>query len=376
MITVGDTISGRWKVVDELKSNSGQANTYFVDDIKNPGSSRKHVIKLLKNVDSKSVIRFEKEIRSSLAFKHRNIVKVVDSAYQDADTPYLVTEYCSGRELTAERVRALPIIERLKTFETICGAIACAHQAGVIHRDIKPSNIFLESADSIIPIVGDFGLCYLKGDDPQERPTENESIGNWEFGPPQGHMGRQESPNESFDVYNLGKLLYWFLSGGVRLYREYFENPQYDLRNDHDHVIHRSYDVLRKSITEEESSRYTTAVEMLADLKELVMFAESEGKYLDCKLVQKCVFCRSGNYQWRFIPAVYFDNSLLRDTFNYRTGRFYGLTFDLDGGGTNVSTHPRVLIGRCDNCGNVQQFRLDAEFKETGEWKNLPTPGA
>src|SRR5258708_1663483 len=110
MITVGDTINERWKVVEELKSNSGQGNTYFVEDIKTSGSSQKHVIKLLKNIDPKSVSRFEKEIRSSLALKHRNIVKVVDSAYQEADTPYLVTEYCSGGELTPETVKVLPVI--------------------------------------------------------------------------------------------------------------------------------------------------------------------------------------------------------------------------------------------------------------------------
>ncbi len=376
MVQIGDLVNDRWKIVEKLPNVSGQGETYLAEDhLFSRPVGKRYVIKLLKIKDEKAVARFSKEIKSCISLQHPNIVKVVDSEYKGTLTPYLVTDYCSGGELTAEAVKILSVIERLKAFETICGAIAYAHQAGVIHRDIKPGNIFLESLDSFIPIVGDFGLCYLKGDDPHERPTESESIGNWEFGPPQGHMGRQESPNESFDVYNLGKVLYWFLSGGVRLYREYFENPQYDLRNDHDHVIHRSYEVLRKSITEEESSRYTTAVEMLADVRELVMFAESEGKYLDCKLVQRCVFCRIGNYQWRFIPTVQYDNSKLRDTFNYRTGRFYGLTFELDGHDTNVSAHPRVLIGRCDNCGNVQQFRLDTEFEETSEWKNLPPPG-
>jgi serine/threonine protein kinase len=375
MVQIGDLVNDRWKIVEKLPNVSGQGETYLAEDqLFSRPVGKRYVIKLLKIQDEKAVARFAKEIKSCISLQHPNIVKVVDSEYEGTLNPYLVTDYCSGGELTAEAVKILPVIERLKAFETICGAIAYAHQAGVIHRDIKPGNIFLESLDSFIPIVGDFGLCYLKSDDPKERPTENESIGNWEFGPPQGHMGRQESPNESFDVYNLGKLLYWFLSGGVRLYREYFENAQYDLRNDHDHVIRRSYDVLRKSITEEESSRYTTAVEMLADVRELVMFAESEGKYLDCKLVQKCVFCRIGNYQWRFIPAVYYDNSLLREAFNYKKSRFYGLTFELDEHDTNVDTHPRILFASCDRCGNLQQFRLDKEFKLSSSWENLPEP--
>ncbi len=195
------------------------------------------------------------------------------------------------------------------------------------------------------------------------------------FGPPWGHMGRQDSPNETFDVYNLGKLLYWFLSSGVRLYREYYDRPQYDLRKEGaEHLVYFAYEVMEKSINEDPSRLYLTAAEMRKDIQKLIVFVETEGRYLDCALVQACAFCRIGSYQWQFVPAIHFDNNDSRDKFNYRTAHFYGLTFDLDGRGTNVSTHPVLLIGKCGHCGNVQQFRLDKEFKDGAEWKNLPKP--
>lgn len=362
MSKVGDTINSRWKLVQELSSDSGQGKTFLVVDAINPDDSTKYVIKLLKVEDQKTLARFEKEIRSSLSLKHRNIIKVKDSAYKDTPTPYLVTEYCSGHALTAEKISNLQAIERLRMFEYICEAIAHAHREGVIHRDIKPANIFLENSDSLIPIVGDFGLCFFKDDQNTERQTAiRESIGNWEFGPPEGHMGRQKSPDESFDVYTLGRLLYWFLSSGITLYREYFERPEFDLRKDSsDHLIHLAYEVIANSVTEDSARRYSSAANMLQDVKELVVLAESDARYLDCALLQTCVFCRAGAYSWKYLGTASDDRYQLE---------WYGLRFDRN---NTVVVYPLVLIGTCGRCGNIQQFRLDKENNLTSKWKNLP----
>jgi serine/threonine protein kinase len=361
MTKVGDTINSRWKLIEELSSDSGQGNTFLAID-SHGLCNGPHVVKLLKVQDPKALARFEKEIKACLALQHPNIVRVVDSAYQNTPTPYLVTEYCSGRALTAEKIGNLSTIERLRMFEYICVAIAHAHREGVIHRDIKPGNIFLENSDSLIPIVGDFGLCFFKGDKNAERQTPiiGESIGNWEFGPPEGHLGRQNSPDESFDVYNLGKLLYWLLSGGRTLYREYFDKPEFDLRKDGaDHVVHLAYEFIAKSVTENPARPYATAATMLDDVKELLVFAENDGRYLDCALPQSCVFCRVGNYDWQFLGTQ--DN----DRFQFAE---YGLSFHEP----QVVVYPRVLFGRCGHCGNVQQFRLDDRVKRSSEWKNVP----
>jgi serine/threonine protein kinase len=362
MHQIADTINSRWKLLEELSRDSGQGNTFIVSDNLDVDDRSKYVIKLLKIEDPKALVRFEREIKACFALKHRNIVKVKDSAYEDTPTPYLVTEYCSGRELTAEKIRNLPTIERLRMFEYICEAIAHAHREGVIHRDIKPGNIFLENLDSLIPIVGDFGLCFFKGEESRERPTATRgSIGNWEFGPPEGHMGRQNSPDESFDVYNLGRLLYWLLSSGSLLYREYFDRAEFDLRTDGaDHVVHLAYEVIARSVNEDPARRYATAAKMLEDVKELIVFAEKDGRYLDCGLPQSCVFCRVGNYHWEYLGAQ--DN----DCYQFAE---YGLSFQPIRG---VPINPRILFGRCGHCGNVQQFRLDTTVKWHSEWKNVP----
>jgi serine/threonine protein kinase len=350
MTKVGDTIS-RWKLVEELSSDSGQGNTFLVVDSLKADDSAKYVIKLLKVQNPKALARFEKEIRASFALKHRNIVKVKDSAYEHTPIPFLVTEYCSGRALTAEKIRNLPTIERLRMFQYICEAITHAHQEGVIHRDIKPGNIFLENSDSLVPIVGDFGLCFFKDDENAERQTATaESMGNWQFGPPE-RSRRDERPSGSFDVYQLGKLLYWLLSDGVILDREDYDTPYFDLRKvGAEHEVYLAYELFAKSVAKNPGHRYQTAAQFLDDVKELVVFAEKEGRYLDCALPHACVFCSVGSYEWKYL-GTHKDDRLQFAS--------YGLKFD---GDFRIVVYPLVLIGRCDRCGNIQQFRLDKEM--------------
>lgn len=370
MPQIGDIIDSRWRIVDELSRDSGQGDTYLVEDNKEDTTGKRYVIKLLKVQDEKTVARFENEIRSCLALQHPNIVKVKASAYKDTATPYLVTEYCLGGELTTKKIGKLSLLQRLRMFQSICEAITHAHSKKVIHRDIKPRNIFFKTLKSLTPIVGDFGLCFFKDEDGGVRLTgTREAWGAWEFRPPEADIGRVESCAESADVYMLGKLLYWFLSGGDHLVREYYVRPQFDLRKKNAaHVVYASYEVMARSITEEPEQRYQTAGEMLEDIKGLVSFAQNDARYLDCDLDQSCVFCRVGKYHWRIIPRIY-DSK-----FNYQASRFYGLTFELEAHDTNVSTHPRILFAICDRCGNLQQFRLDEELKLSSSWENQPEP--
>jgi serine/threonine protein kinase len=230
----------------------------------------------------------------------------------------------------------------------------------VIHRDIKPGNVFLESPESFVPIVGDFGLCFLKDEMNAERPTtRSESMGNWQFGPPE-RSRRQDDPSGSFDVYQLGKLLYWLLSDGVILDREDYDTPYFDLRKDGaNHVVSLAYEVFAKSVTKDPGHRYQTAAKMLDDVKQLVVFAENDARYLDCDLPQSCVFCRVGNYDWQFLGTQPDDRYQFAE---------YGLSFHQP----PSVVYPRVLFGRCGRCGNVQQFRLDDRVKRSSEWKNVP----
>jgi serine/threonine protein kinase len=376
MPEIGDVIDSRWEIYEKLTDDSGQGITFIATDKNDLASKQKCVIKLLKNHDEKSVARFKQEIQAGRQLDHPNILKIVDASSKHSETPYLVTEFCAGRELTSDKISNLSLVQRLRMFRAICDAIGYAHSQKIAHRDIKPRNILFRSEKSLTPLVCDFGLSFLKTDETMARLTATrEAWGNWEFRPPEADIGRVDSGGESADVYMLGKLLYWFLSNGQVLVREYFDRTEFDLRKKSDaHIVHFAYDVMKRSIAENPANRYPSAVEMLADVKELVRFEKADARYLDCRLKQSCAFCHIGTYQWRLAPATFYDNNDAREKFNYRGARFYGLAFDLDQRTTNVSTHPIVLIGRCSDCGNIQHFRLDSEFNYARKWANLPKP--
>jgi eukaryotic-like serine/threonine-protein kinase len=91
--------------------------------------------------------------------RHPNIVRLIE-VVEDGDEVVLVMPYLSAGSL-ADRVTqhgpAPPAdVERLG--ERLLGALAAAHQAGVIHRDIKPGNV-LYDADRA-PMLAHFGLAH------------------------------------------------------------------------------------------------------------------------------------------------------------------------------------------------------------------------
>ncbi len=184
--------------------------------------------------------------------------------------------------------------------------------------------------------------------------------GIWEFGPPE-RTRREDHPSASFDVYQLGKLLYWLLLDGVILDREDFDTPYFDLRkNCCDHAVYLAYDVIGRSVIKDPERRYQTGTQMLEDVKELVMFAENDGRYFDCDIPQSCVFCGVGNYDWEFLGTHSNDRYQFAD---------YGLSVRQI---PEAPFEPRILFGKCGRCGNVQQFRLDERIKRSSEWKNVP----
>src|SRR5438105_4078166 len=134
MPEIGEVIDSRWEIYENLTDDTGQGITFIAIDKNDSGSKKKYVIKLLKDHEEKSVARFNREIDTSYELDHSNILKVVAASGKRSDKPYLVTEFCAGRELTSERISKLSLLQRLRMFRSICDAIAYAHSKKIAHR--------------------------------------------------------------------------------------------------------------------------------------------------------------------------------------------------------------------------------------------------
>lgn len=160
---------------------------------------------------------FEQEVEFAARLHHPNIVAIRDSGVIQGFYYFAMT-YIRGEPLNRHiQSWDLSIRDKLILFSKVCDAVAHAHQHGVIHRDLKPSNILVDERAE--PQVLDFGLAKSidrknHGDD-TENPTTltGEIKGTLAYMAPEQAEGRPDHIDVRTDVYALGVIFYWMLTG-------------------------------------------------------------------------------------------------------------------------------------------------------------------
>ena len=205
---------------------------------------------------------------------------------------YIITEYVSGGSLRQriEDFRSSPkdrprVPKNLAVEYTrqICSGVVVAHSMNpsIIHCDLKPENVLFERASGLIKVV-DFGLASQIND----LIGQAEVLGNTPaYAAPEVFLGRS---NCASDVYSIGLILYEMLTG-IRLFESVgvaeglsgeflcqahlkarqstrIELPSrfnLEMRSPGDRM-----DVLvLKCLSNDDSARYPSAIELLADLR-------------------------------------------------------------------------------------------------------------
>jgi serine/threonine protein kinase len=254
-----------WKPVRNLGAG-GQGFTDVVCRSDDP-EKQEFIRKRLKNIDDPARrARFESELKAYQTLAHENVLRLVDF---DLSGPRLciVSEYCRRGSLDRGGWTRGTVLEVLRDFRQVCRGVAYAHEYGVIHRDIKPANIFLREDGSLV--VGDFGLCLLDEEGVRVTATE-EVVGSRFYTAPELADGRADQVRPSCDVYSLGKLLYWMLTGKIfdrekhredewRFGRGSLPLPEYELVNQ----------LLDRMIAVDPSQRHQSAAVTLAAVEDL-----------------------------------------------------------------------------------------------------------
>ncbi len=216
----GDVIGVRYRIESLL----GQGGMGAVFAALNQATGRAVAIKWMLPESARSqesLARFLAEARSTARIEHPNVIQILDVG-QDGDAPFLVMERLRGESL-AERLRRGRLTPR-ETLDAIipsCKGVHEAHAEGIIHRDLKPDNIFLcqgKDGSPRPPKVLDFGISKLYDDDPTVGAGSNPmtrtgiAMGTpWYMSPEQ--LNAQIAPDERFDVYAMGVVLYECLTG-------------------------------------------------------------------------------------------------------------------------------------------------------------------
>ncbi len=201
-------LADRYTIERELGAG-GMATVYLAEDVKH---RRKVAVKVLRPELAAAIgpDRFLREIEIAAKLTHPHILSLHDSGEADGLLFY-VMPYVEGESL-ADRLRRetqLSVDDAIHITVQVAGALAHAHDHGIVHRDIKPENILLSGRNALI---ADFGIARAL-ESGEARLTETGlMVGTPQYVSPEQSSGQYNVDGRS-DIYSLGCVLYEMLIG-------------------------------------------------------------------------------------------------------------------------------------------------------------------
>ncbi|WP_026118685.1 WD40 repeat domain-containing serine/threonine protein kinase [Nocardiopsis salina] len=128
-----------------------------------------------------------------------------------AEEPWLATEYVPGPSLQelVETAGPLPAPSALFAARATAGALAEVHGRGLAHLDLKPANVMAAPSG---PLLIDFGIARaVDSSHTADGNDETHIIGSPGYMAPEASRG--ERPGPPADVFALGGILVWTLTG-------------------------------------------------------------------------------------------------------------------------------------------------------------------
>jgi serine/threonine protein kinase len=215
---IGKTLGDRYHV----RRRIGEGAMGRVYEGHHTGIGKRVAIKIPRRTErrkSELARRFQREALAPSQIGHPNVVDVTDCGTTEDGDFFFVMEFVDGVDLEALLKRDGPMaVERtLLVAVQVCRALEAAHRAGIIHRDLKPSNVMLvrpsDEQGDLVKVL-DFGVAkFLRDEAGPNLTVPDAAVGTPRFMAPE-QIGGGGVVDFRADIYAVGGLLYFMLSGG------------------------------------------------------------------------------------------------------------------------------------------------------------------
>ena len=268
---IGKMLDNRYEILERI-GTGGMAVVYKARCHR---LNRLVAIKILKPElasDEDFLRRFHDESQAVAMLSHINIVSIYDVCHSDG-LDYIVMELIDGmtlKQYMQKRGTPLNWREALHFITQIVRALGHAHSRGIVHRDIKPHNIMVLRDGSVK--VADFGIARLTC--AAQATLTQEALGSVHYISPEQARGSQVDGRS--DLYSAGVVLYEMLTGRLPFEGEtpvfvaiqHINSIPIAPRELNSEIPEALEAITMKAMAPNPDQRYSSAEEMLSDLKE------------------------------------------------------------------------------------------------------------
>jgi serine/threonine protein kinase len=226
-----EILTARYEILDRI-GEGGMGVVYLARDRE---LGREVALKVLRTPDPspEERDRILREARILASLEHPGIAPVHDVGVLPDGRVFYIMKRVRGERLDGFARSPRSRAELLRVFRQVCDAIAFAHAAGVIHRDLKPQNVMIGAFGEVL--VLDWGVAKLRSH--AEEPAAPAGgmppaaiggataavsdgdtatgavIGTPGYMAPEQLTGRRIAVDERTDIYGLGGILCFLLTG-------------------------------------------------------------------------------------------------------------------------------------------------------------------